>query len=195
MLLAAASRIIAAFSSRDATGIEALLRGRFYRDCSAGQRVRIGRAVELVGRRNIRFGTDVTLYGNTYLNAVGEHGHITIGNRTHLDRNCVLYGQGGLDIGANCAIAAGVIIYTQTNQYRLEPGKPVSEQPVSYKPVRVADHVWIGAGAILLPGVNIGAHAVIAAGAVVTRDVADGHVVGGVPAHDISAPRSIAGGC
>jgi acetyltransferase-like isoleucine patch superfamily enzyme len=62
---------------------------------------------------------------------------------------------------------------------------------VRYAPVRIADHVWIGAGAIVLPGVSVGAHAVIGAGAVVHRDVAAGAVVGGVPAREISARREL----
>ena len=56
------------------------------------------------------------------------------------------------------------------------------EQGVSTQPVVIGDDVWIGANAVILPGVTIGRHCVVAAGAVVTKDVPDNTVVGGVPA-------------
>jgi maltose O-acetyltransferase len=133
----------------------------------------------------------VTLYGSTYLNANGEEGRILIGARTHIDRNCVLQGQGGLEIGVGCAIAAGVIIYTQTNQYRWDARAPVLDQPVQYAPVKIGDHVWIGAGAIILPGVRVADHAVIGAGSVVKQDVPAGAIVAGVPSREISERRLI----
>ena len=58
----------------------------------------------------------------------------------------------------------------------------IDEQGVSTTPVVIGDDVWIGANAVVLPGVHIGRHVVVAAGAVVTRDVPDGCVVAGVPA-------------
>jgi acetyltransferase-like isoleucine patch superfamily enzyme len=189
MLLSLASKILALFSGRDSTGIETVLRGWMYRDRTDGKQLRIGRGVEFVGRGNIHLGADVTLYGGSYLNANGPQGCIRIGDRTRIDLNCVFYGQGGLHIGAGCAIAAGVIIYTQSNQYRHDPEATVLEQPVKYAPVKVGDDVWIGAGAILLPGISVGKHAVIGAGAVVTRDVPNGAVVGGVPAKEIGTRR------
>ena len=60
--------------------------------------------------------------------------------------------------------------------------KRIDEQGVSTQPVVIGDDVWIGANAVILPGVTIGRHCVVAAGAVVTKDVPDNTVVGGVPA-------------
>lgn len=187
MLLAIPSKFLAAISGREASGVESALRGWLH-GCS---KVRIGRLVEFVARDKIRLAPGVSLYGSTYLNASGSQGGISIGEGTSVDRNCVFYGQGGLQIGARCAIAAGVIVYTQTNQYRSEPRRPVLDQPVRYAAVKIGGDVWIGAGAIVLPGVTIGDHAVIAAGAVVTSDVLAGAVVGGVPAREISARREV----
>lgn len=187
MLLWLPAKIIAALTGREPSGVEGLLRGLLY----WRKRIHIGRYVEFVGRPNIHLGEGVSLYGSSYLNANGGAARIVIGERTHIDRNCVLQGQGGLDIGAGCAIAAGVIIYTQTNQYRSDTNAPVLEQPVLYAPVKIGNHVWIGAGAIILPGVRVEDHAVIGAGSVVTRDVMAGAIVAGVPSREISARRPI----
>ena len=159
------------------------MRGRLLAPRGAGPRFRLGRNVELVGpAARFRFGADVSLQGNAYLNANGPSGSIAIGDRTHVDQFCVLYGQGGLRIGARCAIASGVIIYTQSNQYESAPEADVIDQPVVHAPVHIGDDVWIGAGAVILPGTRVGDHAVIGAGAVVRSNVPEWSVVAGVPA-------------
>lgn len=63
-----------------------------------------------------------------------------------------------------------------------DTNKLIDEQGVSTQPVVISDDVWIGANAVILPGVTIGRHCVIAAGAVVTKDVPDNTLVGGIPA-------------
>jgi len=144
------------------------------------QRLSIGRRVEFVGKRNIQLDERVSLLGNSYLNA--SAGFIRIGSNTHIDQFCVLYGHGGLTIGSDCAIASGVIIYTQTNQYAHDESLKIVEQPVIYKTVTIGHDVWIGAAAVILPGVEIGDHAVVGAGALVRQDVSPWSIVGGVPA-------------
>lgn len=179
---------IARLTGKEPWGVEARLRGLGYRDCAKG-RVSIGRNVVVIGRRSVELGDRVTLYGNAYLNAVGPGGRISIGTHSQIDQFCVLYGQGGLTIGEHCAIASGVKIYTQTNQYRSAPEKLILDQPVVYAPVRIGRDVWIGANAVVLPGVSIGDHAVVGAGAVVRRDVGEGEIVAGVPARVVGNRR------
>jgi acetyltransferase-like isoleucine patch superfamily enzyme len=58
----------------------------------------------------------------------------------------------------------------------------IDEQGVSTNPVTIGDDIWIGANAVILPGVTIGDHSVVAAGAVVTKDVPPHTLVAGVPA-------------
>lgn len=187
--LAALSGLVGAVLGKERTGSSARARGWLLSRALGGQRLSIGRNVEIVGANRVSLGDHVSLFGNTYLNALGEKGRIVIGSYTHIDQFCVLYGQGGLDIGAKCAIASGVIIYTQTNQYKSRPDLDIVDQPVSYARVNIGDDVWIGAGAVILPGVNIGDHAVIAAGAVVRRDIAPWSIVGGVPAECLGDRR------
>ncbi|MBB3206292.1 acetyltransferase-like isoleucine patch superfamily enzyme [Rhodopirellula rubra] len=66
---------------------------------------------------------------------------------------------------------------------------PISLQGCESNPVSIGDDVWIGTGATILPGVKVGTGAVIAAGAVVTHDVDDLDIVGGVPARHIRSRR------
>lgn len=189
-MLAALSTLLAALSGREPSGVESRLRGALRMDLRAGPRLRIGRGVQFVGARRIVLGRDVTLFGNAYLNASGPSGHIEIGDGTHVDQFCVLYGQGGLKIGKRCAIAAGVTVYTQSNQYKLDPLANVLDQPVVYRAVDIGDDVWIGARAVILPGVQIGDHAIIAAGSVVRCDVPAWAIVGGVPARHLGDRRT-----
>ncbi len=181
--------VVGAALRRPVDGVERRLRGRLLARRYGATGLRVGRSVVVEGPSRVTLGAGVSLKSHVFLGASGPQGAIGIGARTRVDRQTVLYGQGGLHIGAGCAIAAGVIIYSQSNQYAASPGAPVLSQPVVYAPVHVGDDVWIGAGAVLLPGVTVGDHAVVAAGAVVTRDVAPWAVVGGVPARVLSSRR------
>ena len=175
----AASRLYAQRSQ----GAENRLRGILAGPRLGGARgLRLGRGVNIDGPENVSLGDDVSLAGGVFLSATGDQGRVIIGDVTHVDRGSVLYGQGGLEIGARCAIAAHTVIYSQTNRFDLAPAGEILEQGTRYAPVKVGDDVWIGAGAVLIPGVTVGDHAVIAAGAVVTKDVPAWHVAGGVPA-------------
>jgi acetyltransferase-like isoleucine patch superfamily enzyme len=170
-------------------GAEDRLRGIFSAGRYRAVELRLGRAVTVEGRSAVSLGEGVSLYGGVYVGATGERGRVEIGPHTHIDRNSIIYGQGGVRIGAGCAIASGVIVYSQSNQYRTDPTAPILDQEVTYAEVVVGDDVWIGAGAILLPGVRVGDHAVIAAGAVVRRDVEPWQIVAGVPARGIGDRR------
>jgi acetyltransferase-like isoleucine patch superfamily enzyme len=78
-------------------------------------------------------------------------------------------------------LAQGITVTALNHNFK-DAEKRIDEQGVSTTPVTIGDDVWIGANAIILPGVHIGQHCVIAAGAVVTKDVPDHSLVGGVPA-------------
>ena len=80
-----------------------------------------------------------------------------------------------ITIGDDCAISENVVIRDSDN-HAVEDGKPMSA------PIDIGNHVWVGIGAIILKGVTIGDGAVVAAGAVVTRDVPPNSLVAGVPA-------------
>ena len=111
-----------------------------------------------------------------------------------LMETAVLYGQGGIQIGAGCAISGGVLIYSQTNQYQAAPETPIIEQGTLYQAVVIGDDVWVGAGAVILPGVTVADHAIVGAGAVVTRDVEPWAIVEGTPARQVGDRRRTADG-
>lgn len=116
-------------------------------------------------------------------NAVGD---VTIGDHTRIGIHCTVIGP--VCIGSNVNLAQGITV-TALNHNFEDTTKRIDEQGISTKPVVIGDDVWIGANAIILPGVTIGQHVVVAAGAVVTKDVPDNCVVGGVPAKEIKKLR------
>ena len=109
-------------------------------------------------------------------NAVGD---VTIGDYTRIGIHCTVIGP--VCIGNNVNLAQGITV-TALNHNFEDVTKRIDEQGISTKPVIIGDDVWIGANAVILPGVTIGHHCVVAAGAVVTKDVPDNTLVGGVPA-------------
>jgi len=104
---------------------------------------------------------------------------ITIGDDTIIGDHCFLDGRAPLKIGNHVDITSQVLIYNSEHNIH-SPGFEATEEPVT-----IGDYVFIGARAIILPGVKIGNGAVIAAGAVVTKDVPPMIIAGGIPAKKI----------
>jgi acetyltransferase-like isoleucine patch superfamily enzyme len=103
--------------------------------------------------------------------------NIHIGDRVFINAGCKFQDQGGIFIGDGALIGHGVVLATFNHD--LDPARRQQLHPA---PIRIGQGVWIGAGATVTAGVTIGEHAVVAAGAAVTRDVPANTVVGGVPA-------------
>lgn len=109
-------------------------------------------------------------------NAVGD---VVIGDHTRIGLHSTVIGP--VRIGSHVNLAQGITISALNHNF-CDGGKRIDEQGVTTKEVIVEDDVWIGANAVVLPGVRIGSHSVIAAGAVVTRDVPPRSLAAGVPA-------------
>lgn len=103
--------------------------------------------------------------------------HIHIGENVFFNSGCRFQDQGGIYIGDNVLIGHNVVLATINHD--LTPANRGTNLP---RPIRIGNNVWIGANATVLPGITIGDNAVIAAGAVVTKNVAANTVVGGIPA-------------
>jgi acetyltransferase-like isoleucine patch superfamily enzyme len=95
---------------------------------------------------------------------------------------------GPVCIGNHVNLAQGITV-TALNHNFADSSRKIDEQGIGTKPVVIGDDVWIGANAVILPGVTIGRHVVVAAGAVVTKDVPDYSLVAGVPAKEIKKLR------
>ena len=109
-------------------------------------------------------------------NAVGD---VIIGDHTRVGLHNTIIGP--VEIGSHVNLAQGITV-TALNHNFSDASKRIDEQGVSTSPVTIEDDVWIGANAVILPGVTIGEHCVVAAGAVVTKDVPPHSLVAGVPA-------------
>lgn len=105
--------------------------------------------------------------------------NITIGNNFYANYNVQLLDPNKIEIGDDVLLAPNVIL--STAGHPVDPA--LRKQGLEFaKPIKIGNNVWIGAGAIVLPGVTIGDNSVIGAGAVVTRDIPANCVAVGVPA-------------
>lgn len=137
---------------------------------------------ELHGTRRLRLGRDLYLYRELYLETRGN-GEIRIGDGVVLSRGAHLVAFASIEIGPGTMIGE----YTSIRDANHRFGEGIAPRHSGHQaaPVRIGRNVWIGRGAMVLPGVTIGDGAVIGANSVVTRDVPAGSVVGGVPARPL----------
>ncbi|GIF16075.1 maltose O-acetyltransferase [Actinoplanes teichomyceticus] len=105
--------------------------------------------------------------------------HIRIGARTFANFGLIALDVAPITIGADVQIGTNVQLLTPTHP--IEPG-PRRDKWEAAKPITIGDNVWLGSGAIVLPGITIGANTVVGAGAVVTRDLPANVVAAGNPA-------------
>lgn len=108
--------------------------------------------------------------------------NISIGDQVFINFNCVILDINAVNIGDRSMLGPGVHIYAATHPIDAKTRGSFLEFG---KPVTIGEDVWIGGGAIICPGVNIGDRSIIAAGAVVTKDVSNDVIVGGNPARVI----------
>lgn len=116
----------------------------------------------------------VTVFTPLYIN----YGKNTkIGQNVFINFDCVFLDLGGITIEDNVQIAPKVSLLTESH-----PLNPTERQSLIPKPIHIKKNAWIGANATILQGVTIGENAIVAAGAVVSKDVPDDTVVAGIPA-------------
>jgi acetyltransferase-like isoleucine patch superfamily enzyme len=128
-------------------------------------------------------GNEVTFASGSSIHARerGEHGLFKVGSGSYIGNNTIIDLSTDISIGKEVAIGPNCVIYTHDHDYR-------NRQNVPWKgallkgPVVIMDGAWIASNVTILPGISIGKNAVVAAGAVVTRSVPDGTLVGGIPA-------------
>lgn len=106
--------------------------------------------------------------------------NITVGKGVFMNAGCHFQDQGGITIGDNTLIGHNVVLATLNHGFA-----PEDRGTVYPAPITIGKNVWIGSNATVVAGVTIGDNAIVAAGAVVTKDVLENTVVGGVPAKQI----------
>ena len=145
-------------------------------------------AVVFIGERGeLRLGERNIIYPGATIRI--DQGWMKTGLEVSFGPGCHIYEpRAGLTIGDHCLIGGGVLI-CGVNHGRALRGVPMRKQEFEAAPIVLENDVWVGMGAILLPGVTLREGAIVAAGAVVTSDVDPGNVVGGVPARRIKSRK------
>ena len=152
-----------------------------------GKDVLISAYAEFSGEGCIEIGDSCLISDHCYLAA---EGHIIIGKNTQIFQYTILSANGSstLSIGENCQIAHMVSLKTSTHEILVnsasdrEMGNSCIAGPSRFEDITIGVGCWLCAGAIVIPGVEIGRKCVVAAGAVVTRDTPEYALVAGVPA-------------
>lgn len=103
---------------------------------------------------------------------------ITLGKNVFINSSCTFLDRGGITIDDDVFIGPNVSLITENH-----PEEPEIRHNVYGRPIHIKRNAWIGAGAIILPGVTVGCNAIVGAGSVVTKDVEDNTIVVGNPAH------------
>ena len=132
-------------------------------------------------RESIEIGENTFLRSFAMLNAGPPDGYIRVGNNCAIGQSTVIYGNGGVQIGDNVMIAGQCFIVASSHRFD-QVDLPIKEQGHSSLGVSIGDNVWVGAGCKILDGVTIAKGSVIAANAVVNKNVESGTIVGGIPA-------------
>jgi len=125
---------------------------------SCGDNIKIGTNVQILGWKNLSLGDNVSIHSNCYIDA---NGGITIKNNVSIAHNSTVLSSNHTWDDLSC---------------------PIKYNPLKFASVTIDDDVWIGCGVRILAGVNIGKRSIVAAGAVVNREIEHGSIMGGIPA-------------
>lgn len=156
-----------------------------------GRRVRTDVYIHWIqGRGDIMLGDDVLVDGKCSISFAARYAarpRLVIGGHTGIGHGCAFSIGKQIAIGAHCRIAAGVWMFDSSG-HALDPEARlagVAPAAADVRPIAIGDNVWIGSRAIIHPGVTIGAHSVVSAGAIVMGDVPPYSLVAGNPARRV----------
>ncbi|HIG76077.1 MAG TPA: acyltransferase [Bacteroidetes bacterium] len=157
------------------------------------RRCRLGRRVTLWGRPHVSAAGEITLGDrvtvHSFLSRVqlsaGPGARLAVGAGTYINNGSVLSARRSVTVGERCQIATGVLLMDSDFHAVGDLDAPGKSAPIT-----IEDDVWLATRAVVLKGVTVGRGAVVAAGAVVTKDVPPYTLVAGVPARPIrTLPR------
>ncbi|MFH1868824.1 MAG: acyltransferase [Candidatus Omnitrophota bacterium] len=155
---------------------------------SCGKRVYFDRNVQFFRfLKNISIGNNVVIKEGAKICTANKDAKICIGANTTIGYHTFIFASESITIGEDCLIAP--FVYIVDSDHGISKTGKINEQPNTTAPVRIGDDVWVASGAKILKGVTIGKGAVIAANAVVTGDVPEYTIIGGIPAKVIGERR------
>ena len=141
--------------------------------------------IDALSKGGVKIGNNFSIGRNSIIECTGvlrELGEsLEIGENVGIAANAFIAVRGKLKIGNDTIFGPGVSIHTENHNFN-EVDKPIRLQGATRKGVEIGEDCWIGSKAIILDGVKIGSHVIVAAGAVVNKDIPDHAIVGGVPA-------------
>lgn len=157
---------------------------------SCGKNISISQAVSFKGWINIELGNNIGFgeLNSIYAESMTNESSIRIGNDVSFNRNVMINAdvRGTIIIEDKVLVGPNVVMRASGHRYE-KKGVPIREQGHHKGIIMIKTGVWIGANAVILPDVTIGKDAIVAAGAVVTKDVGDFEIVGGLPARIIGS--------
>lgn len=167
----------------------AIMKAKMYNSSlTIGKNSRIELSARICGGGKLSIGDNCVIRDYAVLSP--GHGSISIGNNCAIGMFNYLDGNAELCIGNDVHIGPHVCIYTANHIYS-DLNVAIHKQGLDCKPVRIGDDVWIGSHAVILAGVNVGKGSVIAAGAVITKNIPEYSVVAGIPAKVIKKRNDI----
>ena len=141
--------------------------------------------INALSNEGIRIGNGVSIGRETSIECTGSLKEIgkgfVIGNNVGLGEKCHYGCAGGIEIGDNTIVGIYVTMHSENHTFS-NINRPIREQGVNHKGIKIGKNCWIGAKAIILDGSVVGDGCIVAAGAVVTGKFPDNCIIGGVPA-------------
>ncbi len=152
-----------------------------------GINIQIAKNSTIIGLDNISLGNNIRIDGGVTLACAS--GYLNIGNYIHIGGNCHLACAGGVELNDFSSLSQGVKIYSASDDFSGEfftnPTVPKEFLNVRKETISIGRHVIIGAGSVVLPGVNIGEGSSIGALSLITKSLSEWGIYGGIPVKKI----------
>ena len=141
--------------------------------------------IDALSTNGVRIGNNCVIGENTRIECTGSLSHIgkgvVIGDNTTFGSDCYFGAAGGIEIGKDVVAGQYIRFHSENHNYS-DLNKPIRDQGVTHKGIKIGDNCWIGAGAVFLDGAELGNGCVVGANAVVTKKFPANSVIVGVPA-------------
>ena len=161
------------------------LKGRFFNCISSVGLSMAGRRNRFYLRGKLKLGYKVIFSEDNFIDVKGN---LTIGSNCFFNDYCRIVCHEKIEIGNHVTVAANVSFFDHDHNYHYLEGE-LRLDGFSTAPIVIGDNVWIGEKVIILKGVSIGKNAIIAAGAIVNKDIPENSIAGGIPAKKIKSLR------